>query len=92
MSYASRTLNVYERQYLTTKRKGLAIVWAVDHFKFYLMGMPFVIVTNHAALTSLKAKANSEGKMLQYAEQLSSYQYSIVFCPGSQNWLANMLS
>ena len=92
VSYASRTLNVHERRYSTTEREGLAVVWAVDHFQSYVMGTPFVILTNHAALTSLGTKANLDGKLLRFAERLSSYQYEIVFRPGQQNWLANMLS
>lgn len=49
-------------------------------------------MTNNAALTLLWTKANLEGKMLRYNKHLLLYQYEIVFCPGRQNWLTNMLS
>lgn len=32
MSYASQILNVQKFQHSTTKREGLAVVWAIDHF------------------------------------------------------------
>ena len=51
-SFASRYLNNQEEKYSTNELELLAVVWAVDRFKHYLLGKEFVIVTNHKALTS----------------------------------------
>lgn len=67
-SYASRTMKVHDSRYLKTNQEGFAVVWTVNHFKLYVMGTPFLIVTNHVALTSLKPKKNQEEKMLRYAK------------------------
>ena len=48
--YASRVLTKPERQYCTTRREMLALIWAVQHFKPYLWGRPFVVRTDHIAL------------------------------------------
>ena len=54
--------------------------------------MPFLIVTNHNLLKALRVKANLEGRIIQFAEKLSSYDYNIVYRPGKENVLADLLS
>jgi hypothetical protein len=43
--FASRTLNPAEQNYSTIERELTAIVWACKHFKPYLFGRHFIIVT-----------------------------------------------
>ena len=45
--------------------KGLAVVWAIQHFEPYINGMKFTIVTDHSALKALKDKANLSGRLLR---------------------------
>ena len=52
ISFASRYLNNQEKTYSTNVLELLAVVWAVDRFKHYLLGKEFVIVTDHKVLTS----------------------------------------
>ena len=52
ISFASRYLNNQEKKYSTNELELLAVVWAVDCFKHYLLRKNFVIVTDHKALTS----------------------------------------
>jgi hypothetical protein len=49
-SYISRTFNPPERNYSTTEKELLAIVWAVKRLRQYLLGRRFTIRTNHQAL------------------------------------------
>lgn len=50
-----------------------------------------MIITDHAALKLLGKNSNLEGKLIQFTKQLLWYQYEIIFHPGQQNWLANIL-
>lgn len=61
VAYFLRTLIDTERQYYATKRERFAFIWAVNQFKFLLMEMLFVVMTNHHALKAMRTKANLAG-------------------------------
>lgn len=92
IAYASRILKDAETRYSATEREGLAVVWAVGKFKSYVMGSPFVVITDHAPLKALRTKANLEGRLLSFAEKLASYDYDVVYRPGKDNVVADLLS
>ncbi|RVW89387.1 Retrovirus-related Pol polyprotein from transposon opus [Vitis vinifera] len=48
--YASKTLNEAQRNYTTTEKELLAIVFALDKFRAYLVGSFIVVFTDHSAL------------------------------------------
>ncbi|KAJ8364795.1 hypothetical protein SKAU_G00136260 [Synaphobranchus kaupii] len=61
VAYYSRALNRAEKNYCVTRRKLLAVVEAVRHFRPYLHGSHFLIRTDHASLTSLLNFKQPEG-------------------------------
>ncbi|RVW13814.1 Retrovirus-related Pol polyprotein from transposon 297 [Vitis vinifera] len=48
--YASKTLNEAQRNYTTTEKELLAVVFALDKFRAYLVGSSIVVFTDHSAL------------------------------------------
>ena len=52
IAYASRFLNSLEEKYLINELELLAVVWATEHFKYYLYGKHFTVITDHQALIS----------------------------------------
>ena len=51
--YSSKTLNEAQRNYTTMEKEFLAVVYALDKFRSYLIGLDIVIFTDHSALKYL---------------------------------------
>ena len=56
--YASRQLNSAEKNYTTTEKELLAVVYAFGKFRSYLIGSKVVVHTDHSALRYLFSKNN----------------------------------
>ena len=56
-AYVSQSFNKAEHNYRITDLKGLAVSWAISHFKTYIHGMNFAVITDHSALKALKDKS-----------------------------------
>ena len=50
IAYGSRALNQAEQQYSVIQKECLAIVFPLKQFRHYLLGRPFELLTDHAAL------------------------------------------
>ena len=59
IAYASRFLNKNEQRYSINELELLAVVWSLEHFKYYLFGSHFTLQTDHQAL--LSALKNNRG-------------------------------
>nr|XP_009780065.1 PREDICTED: uncharacterized protein LOC104229180 [Nicotiana sylvestris] len=63
--YANRTLNEAQKNYATTEKELLAVVFAFDKFRSYLIGMKVTVFTDHAALKYLLAKKDARPRLLR---------------------------
>ena len=62
--YASKTLNDAQMNYSTTKKELLAIVFALDKFRPYLLGFKVLIYLHHAALKYLFSKNDAKARLI----------------------------
>lgn len=92
IAYASRTLNKAETNYSTTEKEALSIVWATNHFRPYLYGRKFTILTDHRPLTWLFNCKNPCSRLLRWRLKLEEYEYTIQYKPGKVNSNADALS
>ena len=92
IAYASRQLTKPEMKYCTTEKEALAIVYAIKHFKHYLLDRPFEIITDHAALQWLKNQKDSNGRLGRWAIELAGVPYEIKYRPGRVHQNADALS
>jgi hypothetical protein len=56
IAFASRKLSESEQNYNTTEREGLAMVYALQKFRHYLLGKHFKMFTDHSSLKYLVNK------------------------------------
>lgn len=92
VAYASRSLNKAERNYPTIEKELLAIVWAVKHFRPYLYGRTFKIITDHKPLVYLFSQKDPSSRLLKFRLCLEEYDYVIEYVKGKENAAADALS
>ena len=94
--FASRYLNAQEKKYSTNELELLAVDWAVDRYKHYLLGKPFIIATDHKVLTSAldvnKSNKTYQSRLTRWLDRLLPYQFKIVHIPGRDMGIVDYLS
>lgn len=92
IAYASRTLSDTERKYSAIERELLAIIWATKHFRPYLYGRKFDIVTDHKPLLWLYQLKEPGSKLTRWRLRLQEYDFDIKHKNGQLNANADALS
>lgn len=92
IAYASRSNNDAERNYSAYYEGECFVLWAVRHFRPYLHGREFVIVTDHQPLHWLLTNTKLSGKLARWALQLSEYNMCITHRAGKNHDNADALS
>ena len=92
VAYASRSLNTHERNYLTSEREMLAIVWAAKQFYPYIYGRQIEFYTDHKSLVTLVKSKEPNGRLYKLLLKIQDLNYTILYCPGKLNNTADQLS
>ncbi|GFT18930.1 transposon Tf2-9 polyprotein [Trichonephila clavipes] len=92
VEFASRLLNPAERNYSTTEREALAVVWAVNKFRGYIDGASITVASDHQPLRWLMKLKSPTGRLARWALQLQSFNLNMEYIPGKSNVFADMLS
>ena len=64
--YASKTLNEAQRNYTTTEKEWLAVVFALDKFRAYLVGSFIVVFIDLFALKYLLTKQDAKVRLIRW--------------------------
>ncbi|XP_013624744.1 PREDICTED: uncharacterized protein LOC106330897 [Brassica oleracea var. oleracea] len=89
--YASRTLDEAQMKYATTEKELLAIVYAFEKFRSYLVGSKVIVYTDHAALRHLLAKKDAKPRLLRWILLLQEFDLEIKDKPGVENGVLSIL-
>ena len=75
--YESKTLNEAQRNYTTTEKELLAVVYALDKFRAYLVGSDIIVFTDHSALKYLLTKQNAKARLIKWVLLLQEFNLQI---------------
>lgn len=92
ISFISRSLNHAERNYSTTQRECLAVIWAIERFRGYLEGYKLTVVTEHHSLIWLQQPKNPTGKLCRWALRLQAFDFDIIHRKGKSHVVPDALS
>jgi hypothetical protein len=90
--YASKTLNEAQLNYATMEKELLAVVFAFEKFRSYIMNSKVIVYTAHAAIKYLFAKKDAKPQLIFWILLLQEFDVEIRDKKGVENVLADHLS
>ncbi|XP_070041137.1 uncharacterized protein [Nicotiana tomentosiformis] len=90
--YASRTLKGAQLNYTMSEKEILAVVFAFDKFRSYLIGSKVIVYTDHASLRYQIAKKESNPRLIHWVLLLQEFDLEIRNRKGAEKQVADHLS
>nr|GEV05077.1 reverse transcriptase domain-containing protein [Tanacetum cinerariifolium] len=90
--YASKTMTDAQAHYTTTEKELLAVVYAFEKFRPYLVLSKTIVYTDHSALKYHLAKQDAKPRFLRWILLLQEFDINIRDKKGAENLAADHLS
>ena len=90
--YASRTFNEAQENYSTTEKEMLAIGFACEKFRPYILGSHVIVHTDHATIKYLMSKKEAKPRLIRWVLLLQEFDHEIKDKKGCDNVIADHLS
>ena len=90
--FASRAFSATESRWPTFHHEFFAVKWALEHFRPYLLGRKFKVITDHANLKFLASVAPQNSKIAAWCLSLAEFDFTIEHRPGKENVVPDALS
>jgi len=92
LAFASRLVKGPEANYSITELEMLAIVWSLSKWRNLLLGLKFLIRTDHRALTFFKMCRPPTERISRWIAYLQQFDYDIEHVKGTENIFPDFLS
>nr|GFB78852.1 reverse transcriptase domain-containing protein [Tanacetum cinerariifolium] len=90
--YASKTMNQAKANYTTTEKEMLAVVYAFEKFRSYLIMNKSIVYTDHSNLKYLFAKKDAKARLLRWILLLQEFDFMVIDTRRAENYAADHLS
>nr|GEZ20188.1 retrovirus-related Pol polyprotein from transposon 17.6 [Tanacetum cinerariifolium] len=90
--YASKIMNDAESNYTTTEKEMLAVVYAFEKFRSYIIMNKSIVHMDHSALKYLFAKKDAKARLLRWVLLLQEFDFKVLDTKGAENLAADHLS
>ena len=92
IAHNSRSLKGAERNYFTSEKEILAIVYCISKFRYYLVGQHFEILSDNQALSFMLRCKLANARISRWIMAIQEYDFTIKYCKASENKTADTLS
>ena len=90
--YYSKHLSSTQQRYSTSERELLAIVLAIEHFRQFLHGTTFTVLTDHQPLRALLTAESPSARLSRWLTRMQLFDFVIEYRSGKNNNNADGLS
>ncbi|KAJ8378330.1 hypothetical protein AAFF_G00243500, partial [Aldrovandia affinis] len=81
-----------ETRYSTVEKECLAIKWALETLRYYLLGRKFTLVTDHAPLVWMSRNKESNARVTRWFLSLQPFNFDVLHRSGAHHGNADTLS
>jgi hypothetical protein len=92
VAYFSAKMSDAERNYDVREQEFMAVMRACLHWRHYLYGTPFTLLSDHGSLIYVKTMPNLTGRLFRWVEKMNGFDYTLKHIPGKDNVVADALS
>ena len=92
IGYASTSFSETQRRYSTIERELSAVRFGLNVFKPFLLGITFIIYTDHKPLIHMYNMAYNSNIIFKTLEEISEFDFELKYIPGEENLAADLLS
>nr|GEZ84810.1 reverse transcriptase domain-containing protein [Tanacetum cinerariifolium] len=90
--YANKTMTQADTNYTTTEKEMLAVVYAFEKFRSYLIMNKSIVYIGHSALKYLFSKKDAKARLLCWILLLQEFDFTVIDTKGAENYVADHLS
>lgn len=92
VAYFSKRFTPTQQRYGAQERELLAIVWAMQHWRYWLEGGDVTVLADHDSLKLLRTKQEQPPRIQRFLDILEHFNVRIVTRSGKTNVMADWLS